>query len=37
MVAELFVREISKTNDLIKECFIDLDNAPEIDWAMLKD
>ena len=37
MVAELFVREISKTNDLIKECFIDLDNAPEIDWKMLKD
>jgi len=37
MVAELFVREISKTNDLIKECFIDLDNAPEIDWSMLKD
>ena len=37
MVAELFVREILKTNDSIKECFIDLDNAPEIDWKMLKD
>ncbi len=37
MVAEIFVRNILKTNDSIKECFIDLDNAPEIDWKMLKD
>lgn len=37
MVAEIFVREILKTNDALKECFIDLDNAPEIDWKMLKD
>ena len=37
MVAELFVREILKTNDPIKSCFIDLDNQPEIDWNMLKD
>ncbi len=37
MVAELFVREILKSNSPIKDCFIDLDNAPEIDWAMLKD
>lgn len=37
MVAELFVREILKTNDSIKSCFIDLDNQPEIDWNMLKD
>ena len=36
-VAELFVREIEKTNDPIKECFIDLNLKPEIDWAMLKD
>ena len=37
MVAELFVREVLKTDDPIKECFIDLDNAPQIDWEMLKD
>ena len=37
MVAELFVREVLKTDDSIKECFIDLDNAPQIDWEMLKD
>ena len=37
LVAELFVREILKTNDSIKNCFIDLDNQPEIDWNMLKD
>ena len=37
MVAELFVREVLKTNDSIKSCFIDLDNQPEIDWNMLKD
>lgn len=36
-VCYLFVREILKTNDPIKELFIDLDNAPEIDWKMLKD
>lgn len=37
MVAELFVREILKTNDPIKDCFINLNDAPEIDWEMLKD
>ncbi|MBR3618041.1 MAG: rhamnogalacturonan acetylesterase [Acholeplasmatales bacterium] len=37
MVAELFVREILKSNDPIKDCFIDLDKAPQIDWNMLKD
>ena len=37
MVAEAFVREVSKTNDPIKDCFIDLNQAPQIDWNMLKD
>ena len=37
VIAEIFVKEVLKTNDPIKECFIDLDNAPEIDWEMLKD
>ena len=37
MIAEIFVREILKTNDPIKECFIDLYATPQIDWDMLKD
>ena len=37
MVAELFARAIAKTDSPIKDCFIDLDAAIEIDWAMLKD
>ena len=37
MVAEIFVKEIYKSNDPIKNCFIDLSQKPEIDWAMLKD
>ena len=37
VIAEIFVKEVLKTNDPIKECFIDLNNAPEIDWEMLKD
>lgn len=37
MVAELFVKEIYKTNDPIKDCFLDLSQKEEIDWAMLKD
>ena len=36
-VAYLFVREILKSNDPIKECFINLDDRPEIDFKMLKD
>ncbi len=37
MIAELFVREILKSDNKIKECFIDLNNADPIDWAMLID
>ena len=37
MIAELFVREILKSDNKIKECFIDLNNAEPIDWAMLID
>lgn len=37
MVAELFAREINKTNDPIKELFYDPDVKETIDWAMLKD
>jgi hypothetical protein len=37
MVCELFVSSIKKTNDPIKECFLDLDYNFEIDYEMLKD
>lgn len=37
MVAELFVRAIAKTNDPIKECFINLEEKEEIDYTMLID
>lgn len=37
MVCELFVNALNKTNDPMKEIFIDLVNREEIDWAMLKD
>ena len=37
MIAQIFVREILKTNDPIKDCFIDLNNADPIDWKMLID
>ena len=37
MVAEKFVLEILKSNDPIKNCFIDINIEEEIDWAMLKD
>lgn len=37
MVAELFVKEIYKTENPIKDCFLDLSQKEEIDWAMLKD
>ena len=37
MVAYLFVKEISKTNDKIKDCFIDLDAKGMIDFKMLID
>ena len=36
-IAHLFVREISKTNDPIKDLFIDLDAKDMIDFKMLKD
>ncbi len=36
-IAKIFVTEILKTNDLIKSCFIDLNEKYEIDYAMLKD
>lgn len=36
-ICELFVNAINKTNDKIKECFIDLQQKEEIDWHMLKD
>lgn len=37
MVCELFVRAIAKTDDPIKNCFLDLTKAEEIDWKMLAD
>ena len=37
MVAELFVREIFKTDDPIKACFLDLTNKEPIDEKMLID
>ncbi len=37
MVSELFVRALYKTNDPLKQCFLDLDNKEEIDWKMLID
>ena len=37
MVARFFVKEISKTNDPIKECFLDLNEKEEIDQRMLID
>lgn len=37
MVARLFVSEILKTKDPIKECFLDLNKKEEIDERMLKD
>lgn len=37
MVCELFVRELSKTNDPINECFLDLTNKEFIDEKMLID
>ncbi len=37
MICELFVSSIKKTNDPIKECFLDLDYNFEIDYEMLKD
>ena len=37
MVCELFVSEIKKTLDPIKDCFLDLDFNFEIDYEMLKD
>lgn len=36
-ICELFVSAISKTNDPIKDCFLDLGKTAEIDWEMLKD
>lgn len=36
-IAYLFVKEISKTSDMIKECFIDLDAKGMIDFKMLID
>ena len=37
MVSELFVSALAKTNDPLKNCFLDLDNKEEIDWKMLID
>lgn len=37
MVCENFVREIEKTNDPIKDCFLELDKKEEIDQKMLID
>ncbi len=37
MVCELFVKEIYKTDDPIKNCFLDLEEMEEIDWKMLID
>lgn len=37
MVSNLFVSEILKIEDPIKECFLDLSNKEEIDERMLKD
>lgn len=36
-VAELFVKEIFKTNDPIKNCLLNPEIGDEIDWKMLKD
>lgn len=36
-ICELFVREIYKTDDPIKECFYNLDEKYEIEWEMLID
>lgn len=37
MISKLFVEEILKTNDSIKECFLNLNQKEEIDERMLKD
>ena len=37
MVCELFVKAVYKTNHPIKDCFLDLTTAEEIDWKMLVD
>lgn len=37
MVAELFVRALSKTSDPLKECFLDLDQKEYLDEKMLID
>lgn len=37
MVAEIFVRALAKTNDPMKNCFLDLQNKEPIDEAMLID
>lgn len=36
-ICELFVMAIAKTNDPIKECFLDLGFDYKIDWEMLRD
>lgn len=36
-ICEIFVKEIFKTNDPIKDCFLDLEEKFEIDYKMLKD
>ena len=37
LMAYLFVNAVSKTNDPINECFIDLNLTNQIDFDMLKD
>ena len=37
VIAQLFVEEIYKTNDPIKNCFLDLNQKEAIDYEMLKD
>ena len=36
-IAYLFVEALAKTNDPLNECFIDLNEVPEIDYHLLKD
>lgn len=36
-ICELFVKALSKTNDSMNECFLDLTNLESIDFDMLKD
>ncbi len=37
MVAEIFTKEVLKTNHILKNYLIDVNSSADIDWAMLKD